>query len=143
MKTVKNLVALLMSIALFASCSVVEGPKNAETDKVKGYVYAQVWDYDWENNPKGALVKAFVAPLKGACDIPTETRTANTQLVEWCANSDEISSNYTGFLVTYRVTVEDGTYYALIDLLEFEDGRYEARLIAIENTLSAIKAYIE
>ena len=73
----------------------------------------------------------------------TETRTANTQLVEWCANSDEISSNYTGFLVTYRVTVEDGTYYALIDLLEFEDGRYEARLIAIENTLSAIKSYIE
>lgn len=31
-----------MSIALFASCSVVEVPKNAETDKVKGYVYAQV-----------------------------------------------------------------------------------------------------
>lgn len=45
--------------------------------------------------------------------------------------------------MTYRVTVEDGTYYALIDLLEFEDGRYEARLIAIESTLSAIKAYIE
>lgn len=143
MRTVRNLLALMMAVFIFASCSLVKGPKNSEADKVKGFVYAKVWDYDWENNPKGALVKAFVAPLKGACNIPMETRTANTEVVEWTVNSDEISSDYTGFLVTYRVTLDDGSYYALIDLMEFDDGRYEAQLIAIENTLSAIKAYME
>ncbi len=144
MRTVRNLLVLVMAVFIFASCSLVKGPKNSETDKVKGFVYAKIWDYDLENNPKGALIRSFATSFVGACNTPIETRTANTDVVEWNVNSDEISSDYTGFLVTYRVTLNDGTsYYALIDLLEFDDGRYEAQLIAIENTLSAIKAYMD
>lgn len=143
MRTVRILLTLMLAMLTLSACSLVKGPQNAETDKVKGFVYAKVWDYNLENNPKGAFVRALATSFIGACNTPIETRTANTEVVEWSVNSDEISSDYTGFLVTYRVTLADDSYYALLDLLEFADGRYEAQLIAIESTLSAIKAYME
>lgn len=154
MKTSTLSVTLTLILTLFiVSCKSLIEPKTAETIEVKGSVYylvgRQKFYEEYEevmSNPlTGSIVSAFnftgeVPTYK--CKLSESERAENTSMVEWVVNQDEIGDEYTGYLIIYRVNYKGEYYYALCDLVEFANDRYEVNLIALENTLSEAKSYI-
>ena len=74
---------------------------------------------------------------------PTEEDKINgTQVINWVYNEQTIGDTYQGYFVTYSVDMVDAerTYYALVDLVEFDDGHYEWSVIDVSRSLSDIQS---
>ena len=63
-------------------------------------------------------------------------------MLEWCLNESMQGNSYTGYYVTYEVKLGDERWYTLIDLTEFDSGRYEWKIIDADQSLSEIQSLL-
>ena len=121
-------ILFMVCTSFLTSCSV--GPKYMEEEDLLKNVYEKThWEticLYWRDSPR-----------------PTEEDEINgTQVIDWVYNEQTIGNTYQGYFVTYSVDMVDTetTYYALVDLVEFDDGRYEWSVIDVSSSLSDIQS---
>ena len=75
-------------------------------------------------------------------DISQNEKINHVEMLEWCLNESMQGNSFTGYYVTYVVKLGDERWYALIDLTEFDSGRYEWKMVDADRSLSAIQAML-
>lgn len=144
-KISKHFFLSLLILSIY-SCSSLLKPEKAENPKVLLYVFNQT-KAEITGNAFGfdgfELLSAFMGGSGGSMSLSDEEKIECVEMVEWTLDEDLIDgSDYTGYFVIYRVTILDQTYYSLLSLTEFDSGRAEWKLEAVETSLSEIKSWL-
>lgn len=63
----------------------------------------------------------------------------NIHVINWEYNRSTQGDSYEGYFITYSVDIDDDVLYSLVDLVEFENGRYEWTILEKSRSLSAIQ----
>lgn len=143
-KCIQVILGMLCMVYL-SSCGALLAPQYAETEKVLCYVYDVVREESTSELEDGLQLLAILAGGKLATPT-TEEKIQNTKMLEWSVNEQMLGDSYTGYFVTYRVVINKGensyTYYALVDLTEFDSGEYEWEVVDVDESLSAIQSWL-
>lgn len=143
-KYIQVILGMLCMVCL-SSCGALLAPKYAENDEVLCHVYDVVREESTSELEDGLQLLAILAGGKLATPT-TEEKIQNTKMLEWSVNEQMLGDSYTGYFVTYQVVINKGensyTYYALVDLTEFDSGRYEWEVIDVDQSLSAIQSWL-
>lgn len=148
MKKVFQIVLTALIFMSMTSCSMFLEPQQAESSLVLNKVY-QLTKKDVLSNDEysGALYRASenLASFLGMPSSDDNTdHSQEVKLVEWKVDTDQLGENYTGYLITYSVMLNEKQYYTLVSLLEWDDASsFEITHIATEKTITAINHYIE
>ena len=73
---------------------------------------------------------------------PESKKINSVKMLEWCLNESMLGDSYTGYFVTYEVLLDEGRWYTLIDLTEFDSDRYEWKVIDADQSLSTIQSML-
>lgn len=143
-KCIQFFLGMLCMVCL-SSCGALLAPKYAENDEVLCHVYDVVCEESTSELEDGLQLLAILAGGKLATPT-TEEKIQNTKMLEWSVNEQMLGDSYTGYFVTYRVVINKGensyTYYALVDLTEFDSGEYEWEVVDVDESLSAIQSWL-
>lgn len=143
-KCIQVILGMLCMVCL-SSCGALLAPKYAENDEVLCHVYDVVREESTSELEDGLQLLAILAGGKLATPT-TEEKIQNTKMLEWSVNEQMLGDSYTGYFVTYRVVINKGensyTYYALVDLTEFDSGEYEWEVVDVDESLSAIQSWL-
>lgn len=135
----------MLCMAYLSSCGALLAPKYAEDEDVLCHVYDVVREESTSELEDGLQLLAILAGGKLATPT-TEEKIQNTKMLEWSVNEQMLGDSYTGYFVTYRVVINKGensyTYYALVDLTEFDSGEYEWEIVDVDESLSAIQSWL-
>lgn len=135
----------MLCMAYLSSCGTLLAPKYAEDEDVLCHVYDVVREESTSELEDGLQLLAILAGGKLATPT-TEEKIQNTKMLEWSVNEQMLGDSYTGYFVTYRVVINKGensyTYYALVDLTEFDSGEYEWEIVDVDESLSAIQSWL-
>lgn len=144
-KCIQVILGMLCMVCL-SSCGALLAPQYAETEKVLCYVYDVVREESTSEFEESLQIFAVLAGGKLADPPTTEEKIQNTKMLEWSVNEQMLGDSYTGYFVTYRVVINKGessyTYYALVDLTEFDSGEYEWEVVDVDESLSAIQSWL-
>ena len=133
----KRLALAFCVLATFAlsACTTFLEPTCAENDDILVDVYNKTCESylgeDWY----------FVKQLFTE-DIPDGEKISRVQMLEWNLNESMQGSSYTGYYITYEVQIDKKRWYALVDLTEFDSGRYEWKVIEASESLSKIQGML-
>lgn len=145
MKKVIITFVVLLAIVL-SSCTALLAPSCAENEEVLIDVYNntyRIMTEDAANNDYTGLVRLGLMFSDGGLSNVSQTKKINSvTMLEWCLNESMQGNSYTGYYVTYEVWFDDSRWYTLIDLTEFESGRYEWKVIDADRSLSAIQSML-
>ena len=131
---------LLIAYAFFCllvchSCTVFLAPSYAEEDDILIDVYNQTDEICF-----GKYYLTF--HLFGIGNVSQSEKIDRVEMLEWCLNEAVQGNSYTGYYITYSVKLGDDNWYALVDLTEFDSGRYEWRVLDADRSLSAIQSLL-
>lgn len=131
----------VLCIILLTSCSSLWAPQYAESDDI----LVSVYDYTSKNADELSDGEKIAYALFGLYEFDNtslEEKITRVEMLDWSLNEQMQGDLYTGYFVTYKVNIKDKTWYALVDLTEFDSGRYEWKVIDIDRSLSEIKSWL-
>lgn len=131
----------VLSTIMLSSCSGLLAPQYAENDDI----LVSVYDYTSKNADGLSDGEKFAYALFGLYEYDNTTREekiTRVEILDWCLNEQMQGNSYTGYFVTYKVSIGDNILYALVDLAEFDSGRYEWKVIDIARSLSEIQSWL-
>ncbi len=135
------LIAIVVLVCL-PSCSALLAPEHAEDDDILCWVYDQVHNEEIVSDPW--YVFSYFAGAEYPKASTDEEKVARTKMLEWHLNEDMLGDNYTGYYIVYtaRMCETEKTFYALLDLTEFDTGRREWKLLSTSSSLSEINSLL-
>lgn len=138
----KNLIIFCVVLVthLFSSCSGLFAPQFAENDDI----LVSVYDYTSQNASglsDGEKMAYAILGLYEYDNTSRDEKITRVEMLDWGLNEQMQGNSYTGYFVTYRVNLSD-TWYALVDLTEFDSGRYEWKVIDVDTSLSEIQSML-
>lgn len=136
MKKVIITTVILLAIAL-SSCTTLLAPSFAENNDVLIDVYDKTYCIRLEDIGLGNLLI-----LGTSTNEPESKKINSVKMLEWCLNESMLGDSYTGYFVTYEVLLDEGRWYTLIDLTEFDSDRYEWKVIDADQSLSTIQSML-
>lgn len=72
-------------------------------------------------------------------NLSDKEKLENIHVINWEYNRSTQGDSYEGYFITYSVDIDDDVLYSLVDLVEFENGRYEWTILEKSRSLSAIQ----
>lgn len=145
----KRLALAFCVLATFAlsACTTFLEPTCAERGDILVDVYNKTFDIMMEDGLEdysGQLYNTlrFLRGDGGFSKISQSEKISNTEMLEWCLNESMQGNSYTGYYITYEVRFEKSQWYALVDLTEFDSGRYEWKVIYASESLSEIQGML-
>ena len=145
----KRLAVAFCVLATFSlsSCTAFLAPTYAENNDILVSVYDKTFDIMMEDGLEdysGQLYNTlrFLRGDGGFSKISQSEKISNTEMLEWCLNESMQGNSYTGYYITYEVKFEKSQWYALVDLTEFDSGRYEWKVIYASESLSEIQSLL-
>lgn len=67
-------------------------------------------------------------------------------MLEWSLNEQMLGDTYTDYFITYEVQVQKRngsvTYYALVDFTEFDSGKWQFKVLDVDESLSEIQSWL-
>ncbi len=145
----KRLTLAFCVLATFSlsSCTAFLAPTCAENDDILVDVYDKTFHITMEHgleNYSGQLYNTlrFLRGDGGFGNISQSEKISNTEMIEWSLNESMQGDSYTGYYITYEVKIKESHWYALVDLTEFDSGRYEWKVIEASKSLSEIQSML-
>ena len=133
------IVLSVLGTFLLPSCSDLLAPTHAEDESVLINVYdetlrLQLGLKNW------SIGERFIAAICGIQEASRSEKINSVEMLDWCFNEQMQGDSYTGYFITYKVTMGEKTCYTLLDLTEFDSGGCEWKVIDSDRSLSTIQS---
>lgn len=125
---------LIVVCTLFCACSSFHEPQCMK----ERAILLDVYNKTWHNRSDEEIGLSFLFGQFGP-ELSDEEILENIHVINWEHNQNTQGDSYEGYFVTYSVNIDDDVLYSLVDLVEFENGRYEWTVLETSRSLSAIQ----
>ena len=135
-RVLKAVLGLLCMVNLTA-CNALLAPEHAEDNNV-----SKLSKTDIEEG-----LDALCLFTGGSLpELTVAEKIQNTKMLEWSLNEQMLGDTYTGYFITYEVQVQKRngsvTYYALVDFTEFDSGKWQFKVLDVDESLSEIQSLL-
>lgn len=125
---------LIVVCTLFCACSLFHEPRCMN----ERAILLDVYNKTWYNRSDDEIGFSFLCG-QFCPELSDEEILENIHVINWEYNRSTQGDSYEGYFVTYSVNIKDDVLYSLVDLVEFENGRYEWTVLETSSSLSAIQ----
>lgn len=143
-KVLKAILWLLCMVGL-TSCNALLAPEHAKDNNVRCRIYDEVSKQSKSDFEEGLDLFCLVAG-GSLPELTVAEKIQNTKMLEWSLNEQMLGDTYTGYFITYEVQVQKRngsvTYYALVDFTEFDSGKWQFKVLDVDESLSEIQSWL-
>ena len=143
-RVLKAVLGLLCMVNLTA-CNALLAPEHAEDNNVLCRVYDKVSKLSKTDIEEG--LDALCLFTGGSLpELTVAEKIQNTKMLEWSLNEQMLGDTYMGYFITYEVQIQKRngsvTYYALVDFTEFDSGKWQFKVLDVDESLSEIQSLL-